>query len=453
LSQQLLMFVYPDGAWPQGAPGEPQPSYYWRSLTYDQYTGHGWRTSRTNAIQYEAGEMTQSSPGTPSRPTVRQKVQAVESLGGRLYVTGELLTADHDYRVNWRSSTDAFGAEIQADAYQADSRVSLVSEEELRSAGSAFPDWVQEHYLTLPGEIPPRVLALARSLTANEPTPYDQARAIERHLRTYPYTLDLPAPPPEQDVADYFLFDLQRGYCDYYATAMVVLARAAGLPSRLVIGYASGAYDAINERYVVTEANAHSWVEVYFAGHGWIEFEPTASRARLERPTWVETSAPRAALQPAGQGRAAGMRPVLLGALGLAATLALGGLAWWAVDGWRLQRLSPALAVSTLYQRLYHHGQRLAVPTQAGSTAHEFETALARRVITLTQNRRGAAPPASIAQNTRWLTDLYTRELYSPHSPNSTEQTQALKTWRQLQSQLWLAWLWKKRGARGERQN
>ena len=78
-------------------------------------------------------------------------------------------------------------------------------------------------------------------------------------------------------------FDLQKGYCDYYATSMMVLARAAGLPARMVIGYSSGSYDVGLEVYVVTEAQAHSWVEIYFPDYGWVEFEPTAGRPTRER--------------------------------------------------------------------------------------------------------------------------------------------------------------------------
>ena len=85
-------------------------------------------------------------------------------------------------------------------------------------------------------------------------------------------------------MVDYFLFDLKEGYCDYYATSMAILARAAGLPSRLVVGYASGDYDPANNRYVVTEADAHSWVEIYFTGRGWVEFEPTASLPLIPLP-------------------------------------------------------------------------------------------------------------------------------------------------------------------------
>ena len=139
-------------------------------------------------------------------------------------------------------------------------------------------------FLTLPDSVPERVLTLARELTANALTPYDRAQAIETYLRTsYPYTLDVPAPPPGRDVADFFLFELEKGYCDYYATAMVVLARAAGLPARFVSGYASGTYDSSNAQYIVTEANAHSWVEIFFTDIGWVEFEPTAGLPAIDR--------------------------------------------------------------------------------------------------------------------------------------------------------------------------
>jgi transglutaminase-like putative cysteine protease len=119
-------------------------------------------------------------------------------------------------------------------------------------------------------------------LTSAEPTPYDRARAIEQYLRTFPYSLDVPHPPPDQDLVDYFLNDLRKGYCDYYASAMVVLARAAGIPARLAIGYANGTYDLNSRRFLVTEADAHSWVEVFFPNIGWVAFEPTAGRPALE---------------------------------------------------------------------------------------------------------------------------------------------------------------------------
>ena len=80
-----------------------------------------------------------------------------------------------------------------------------------------------------------------------------------------------------------FLFELKRGYCDYYATAFVTLARLAGLPTRFATGYAVGTWDGYDRVWVVSEAEAHSWPEVLFPEVGWIPFEPTAGRPSLTR--------------------------------------------------------------------------------------------------------------------------------------------------------------------------
>lgn len=441
LSRQVVMVIYLAGPGHTGPPGTPPPRYYWRGLTYDHYTGRGWRTGELETLTYRAGEPAISTTLT-AHQMLRQEVQAADDLGGLLYVAGELVTADQDYSVAWRSPDDAFGAQIDAAVYRADSLVPVPSEAQLRAAGSDYPQWVLDRYLTLPDGVSERVLSLALDLTALEPTPYDQARAIETYLRAFPYTLDLPAPPPNREIADYFLFELQRGYCDYYATAMVVLARAAGLPARLATGYASGTYDAVANRFVVTAANAHSWVEIYFPGYGWVEFEPTGGRAPIERPPEsVPLEEPPAALQPlAGAGGRTGWL-VLLGPLGALVALTLAGFVWRTADDRRLRRMSPALAVEMLYQRLYRHGRRLAVPVEVGSTPHEFAAGLAGRVLELAPDRRQEPEVSFVIRELRWLTDLYVRGLYSPHAPRAVEQTRAIRAWRRLRRQLWLAWL------------
>jgi transglutaminase-like putative cysteine protease len=476
LSKQVVMVIYLEG---DQQPPEtvtsvvdvpPQP-YYWRSLTYDQYTGRGWQTSEIEKIRYRAGEpvalqaeatgsgpaeaASQAQPDTTRtrsvHQTLRQEVRTVGDLGGLLYIAGELVTADQDYRVAWRSVNDAFGAEIDTKIYRADSLVPVVSEVQLRSAGSDYPAWVRERYLALPPRTPERVLSLAGELTASEATPYGQARAIERYLRTFTYTLDLPAPPPNRELADLFLFDLKQGYCDYYATTMVVLARAAGLPARLVAGYASGTYDAVGERYVVTAADAHSWVDIYFPGYGWIEFEPTAGRPAIERPAEtipMEITAPSTALQPRTS-RGIGPGQLLwLVPLGVLAFFLLGSIGWWVTDGWRLRRSPPAEVVATLYQRLYRHGRRLAVPVNAGDTPYEFAAGLTGRLAELAENKGAGTASTPNSQPVHWLTDLYVRGLYSPHEPEVAEKKQAIKMWQRLRQHLWLAWVWQKR--RGE---
>ncbi|MGC9357847.1 MAG: transglutaminase-like domain-containing protein, partial [Anaerolineae bacterium] len=220
---------------PEEAMVEPAPRHYWRSATYDEYLGRGWYADSTRLQNYEPGETSNVTSIQYHRP-LRQEVQVIGEIADLVYVSGVLVTTDQPYEVAWRSSGDLFAATIEAKSYRADSLISTADEDMLRGAHLNYPPWITERYLQLPETVPERVLALARDLTATEPTAYDRAVAIEEYLRTtFPYTLEVPLPPSDQDVVDYFLFDLQKGYCDYYASAMTVLARAAGLPARMVI--------------------------------------------------------------------------------------------------------------------------------------------------------------------------------------------------------------------------
>ncbi|MFQ5923658.1 MAG: transglutaminase domain-containing protein, partial [Anaerolineales bacterium] len=263
----------------------PAPGYRWRALTYDKYLGRGWRTSSLRLEDIAAGEPI-ATPESPSDHVVHQWIRGIGDLGGLAYFAGNPAVLDQEVEVAWRDTgRDAFALTIGESLYQIESILPQASQAELRPAGTAYPDWVRESYLTLPEDVPSRVLALGRDLTATSATPYDRALAIETYLRAIPYTLDVPEPPLDRDVVDYFLFDLQKGYCDYYASSMVVLARAAGLPARLVVGYFTGTPERTEGtiRYVVTEAEAHSWVEVYFPEIGWVEFDPTGGRPAIER--------------------------------------------------------------------------------------------------------------------------------------------------------------------------
>jgi hypothetical protein len=374
-------------------------------------------------------------------------VTAVEDLRGLLYTAGELVSADKDYVVAWRSNHDLFGAETEALRYWTDSWIPITSEAQLRAAGHAYPDWVKERYLPLPPEVPPRVLALARDLTSDVHTPYDQARAIEAYLRAFTYTLDLPAPPPNREIADYFLFDLQRGYCDYYATAMVVLARAVGLPARLVVGYASGTYDSDNVRFVVSQADAHSWVEIFFPDIGWLEFEPTGGRPPIVRPAEMVSADLAHAPPPLNSKTGKSTLFVKFGLLGVLVglfTLGLAALVWWRSDSWRLWRLHPEGLAAELYRRLGRYGRQLSVPAGVGDTPYEFAEGLTARVTDLAKNRRLGETSTSTNQDVHWLIALYVRELYSPHKPTAAHRSQAIKTWRRLRGRMWLAWVWKK---------
>jgi transglutaminase-like putative cysteine protease len=473
LSERVVMFVstgdLPPGP-PEATDREP-PRYRWRSHTYDRYTGSGWQTADTETVAYAAGTPAITET-LPEERVVRQAVRVVGDAGALLHAAGTLKVADHDYWVAWRSPEDPFGAMIDATSYRADSLLAVADEQGLRAESSDYPGWVRERYLALPETVPARVLALARDLTATEPTPYERARAIETYLRQFPYTLDVPQPPSDRDVVDTFLFDLQRGYCDYYASAMTVLARAAGLPARLAVGYASGAYDWEEARYVVTEADAHAWPEVYFPNHGWVAFEPTAGLPPLEHaddaasPAWAE---PEDALEPAARGWGV-LRWTWWRALAGAMTLlALAAAGWRALDRQRLLRQRPVVALASLYGRLRAYGRRLGVPMQAGDTPHEFGASFASWMERLAPGRarelagsggrspstgrrgRGAltsgggrlASAITVGgEELLALTGLYARVRYSTRSLETVEQADAVRLWGRLRWRLLLARLW-----------
>lgn len=140
--------------------------------------------------------------------------------------------------------------------------------------GSSIPPEGVGAYLTLP-QIDHRIRPLAAQVTAGLFGADAKARALERHLRTqYRYTLQL----PERVVADpvaYFLFERRKGHCEYFASAMAVMLRTLGIPSRMVTGFQSGEYNPVSERYIVRASDAHSWVEAYIPQRGWVTYDPT----------------------------------------------------------------------------------------------------------------------------------------------------------------------------------
>lgn len=136
--------------------------------------------------------------------------------------------------------------------------------------------------IQLPDTLPSQVQALALSLTESKPTLYDKVKAVEQYLKTdgsYRYSkTDASYTPEDKDYVDYFLFESKIGYCDNFSSAMVVLLRSVGIPSRWAKGFAPG--DVIetstnNKKYAIRNSHAHSWPEVYFEGYGWLPFEPT----------------------------------------------------------------------------------------------------------------------------------------------------------------------------------
>jgi hypothetical protein len=138
----------------------------------------------------------------------------------------------------------------------------------------AQKDAIQQNYLSLPDKIDPAVYTLAASITQDAENSYRKALAIKDYLaKNYRYTLTPNVPPENADFVSYFLLQDRNGYCTYFASAMTVLARIAGIPARYIEGYLLP--EKSKDMYVVRGKNAHAWAELYFEGIGWIPFDAT----------------------------------------------------------------------------------------------------------------------------------------------------------------------------------
>jgi protein-glutamine gamma-glutamyltransferase len=159
--------------------------------------------------------------------------------------------------------------------YEGVSILPMARPEQARTASTNYSPEIRRTYLQLPTNLDRRIPELARKVTAGADTPYDKSLAIEQYLRTkFTYTLNITG-TREQDPLAHFLFDTKAGFCEYFATAMAVMLRTQGIPSREVNGFLPGEYNDLAGDYIVRASDAHSWVEAYFPGTGWLTFDPT----------------------------------------------------------------------------------------------------------------------------------------------------------------------------------
>ena len=169
--------------------------------------------------------------------------------------------------------------------YSMVSLVSVATNADLRLAGPRYSGFITDHYLQLPRSLPERVRRLGEALTRGAQTPLDKALAVQNYLRgpDFTYSQDIKRPPRNADGVDYFLFESKEGYSAYFASAMTVLLRTAGVPARLAAGYAPGEHNPESGVITVRDSDSHGWVQVFFPGYGWIDFEPTTTYAPPER--------------------------------------------------------------------------------------------------------------------------------------------------------------------------
>jgi hypothetical protein len=455
LSRQLAMTIVTGDLPPMSQNSQASvPRYYWRTNTYQIYTGSGWANPQAEADEINA----EQSLLEPPQENVRLVNQVVTfpNESGQLFWTGTLIRANVPFQAVWghkvqvvpqanaNVASDLMAALAPVESYQAQSMLIKVRADQLRNASNVYPAWVQKQYLKLPESVPERVLALARELTASKANPYDRAIAIQTYLRQFPYTTEVPAPPSGRDVADYFLFDLKHGYCDYYATSMVVLARAAGIPARLVIGYANGTYDRERAEYIVTENFAHSWVEIYFPNIGWVEFEPTASEPVILYDDQGDTPVPELAPpqnESFGDQASIFLQRVLSKAWIPFALLSVVVLLWILWDAIRIQRLDPAPTLQLIFQRLRRLARPIVGAVPMDETAIQYATDLTGKLSSLEVPSRAQSYLSPAVHEVHQLADLYSRSLFAPTIPNMDEAHGAIRTWSRLRWRLLMGML------------
>ncbi|MGM8364043.1 transglutaminase TgpA family protein [Virgibacillus sp. W0181] len=269
--------------------------HYWRVETKDIYTGKGWIQSKEPAYETQMKDNIMLRTFSDNTDTISKRAeidfQGNNPMEKLIYPYGirevhtEINTQLRLNRETEAIETKVAGETVRLDNYAMTYEEPQFSVKELQKATAQDPQRIKDQYTVLPDKLPQQVYELAEEVAASKMTRYEKALAIEQYFNRNGFvyqTENIPVPKEEEDYVDQFLFDTKRGYCDNFSTSMVVMLRTLDIPARWVKGFTSGekigeVEDGQDEMdiYEITNANAHSWVEVYFPEIGWVPFEPT----------------------------------------------------------------------------------------------------------------------------------------------------------------------------------
>ncbi len=421
-SDQTVFYVVtdepPSGIDSSGLAEPPQQQHYWRGAIFDRYTGSGWDLLN---VEVDVPSVSDEPVG-PGRYALTQRFEIISLLDDRLFAANQPVKASQGISLQM-ALTDPTAVLLRGrlPRYEITSWVSRATAPELEADSTAYPPEIRERYLQLPDSVPQRVKDLAARLTQGATSAYDKALRVQEYLRvTYPYKLDVPAPPSNRDVVDYFLFDAPGGFCSYYATAMAVMLRSQGVPARVVAGFATGEYDGQLRKYRVAAKAAHAWVEVYFPTYGWIEFEPTSSQAVFDYTGAEEAQPDQLPVSPQPRSADAVLTPIAIGAL---SALTLGLLGAAALIAWRRyaqSRLTPEQQARRLYWEARRSLQQLGVGSALSATPDEFRAACADQL----------ADQPRLRQAVEAATNSYIRAVFTSAPPDRSDMEMTRRAWR-----------------------
>ncbi len=408
----------PSGMESNGVAKPPKQQHYWRGAIYDRYTGAGWEQLNVSVAALPPESIDLVAPG---RYALTQQFQIVSLQDDRLFAAGQPVASKDAALQAAPEDATAILPRGRFPKYEITSWSPKVSAEELEAATAAYPPEIAARYLQLPDSVPQRVKDLAARLVQGAASPYDKAIRVQEYLRaTYLYKLNVPAPPPNRDVVDYFLFDAPGGFCSYYASAMTVLLRSQGVPARVVVGFAAGDYDGLLRRYVVPANAAHSWVEVYFPTYGWIEFEPTAARSTFE---YTDKEAPHPDRLPETSTARSDNAASTVIVIGACAVLLIGSGGFAAFYLWRRQRLlqlAPEVQARQLYWQTRRSLVSLGVEAAGSATPAEFLSDCVDRLY----------DQPRLQVSVRQVVELYIRAVFMPTPPERSDVAVVRQAWR-----------------------
>jgi transglutaminase-like putative cysteine protease len=398
--------------------------HYWRGGVMTVYTGRGWQPAKLDLREKSPQESLGATYA--GRYALEQTFELPGGSSGMLFAANEPQQASGAGLYAAQPDGSLIVAGVSA-RYRVVSWAPEVDAAALRSADpQRIPAQVLETYTQLPSGLPGRVRELAAQITAGAQTPYDQARAVQDYLRGA-YTYDLAVAPAlaGTDVVDSFLFDSRAGFCSHFASAMAVLLRAQGIPARVAVGYLNGDYDWDLGLYRVPASAAHAWVEVYFAGYGWIEFEPTPA---FQAPVYDTPDAVQGGLAPepaqplsipVGWQRLLAGLGMLVGVGALALLIAM--VVRFEFGGWGAKSLA-----GRLYWRLRGALAWGGYAAPATVTPLEF----------LEGCREVLEAHPRLWQASEQLTALYLRDRFAPEGAGRQELAAARAGWRAVSGEL-----------------
>jgi transglutaminase-like putative cysteine protease len=281
------------------------PDLKWRGISLSSFNGRRWRNRAQSftAVRSEPDgqlhlqsrqlqglmpsaqkiDMTERHPALDYRVSMQPiGTNTLFLLPVPIYITSPL----KDFAVDTSGSVVLNDPNRQIRTYNASSVIVAPDTATQFSGQTEIPSAIFEDYLQLP-ILPKEIANFASDITRNSKSPYQKAAAVEKYLQShYGYTLEMEAPPEGLDAVSFFLFRRKKGHCEYFSSAMAIMLRTQGIPSRIVNGFRNGEYNDVSGSFIIRAKDAHSWVEAYIPGFGWATFDPTPSVPAGEATTW-----------------------------------------------------------------------------------------------------------------------------------------------------------------------